>query len=68
VPSGNAVATQLLVRLYHYTGREEYLKRAEKTLRIYHDAMEQQPFGFAHMLSALDFLSGEAQRDCPGGG
>lgn len=55
VPSGNAVATQLLVRLYHYTGREEYLKRAEKTLRIYHDAMEQQPFGFAHMLSALDF-------------
>jgi len=55
VPSGNAVATQLLVRLYHYTSREEYLKRAEKTLRIYHDAMEQQPFGFAHMLSALDF-------------
>lgn len=55
VPSGNAVATQLLVRLYHYTGREEYLKRAEKTLRIYHAAMEQQPFGFAHMLSALDF-------------
>jgi uncharacterized protein YyaL (SSP411 family) len=55
VPSGNAVATQLLLRLYHYTGREDYLKRAEKTLRIYHDAMEQQPFGFARMLSALDF-------------
>jgi len=55
VPSGNAVATQLLLRLYHYTERENYLKRAEKTLRIYYDAMEQQPFGFAHMLSALDF-------------
>ncbi|MGH7768786.1 MAG: thioredoxin domain-containing protein, partial [Candidatus Binatia bacterium] len=38
VPSGNAVATQLLLRLYHYTGREDYLKRAEKTLRIYYDA------------------------------
>jgi hypothetical protein len=55
VPSGNAIATQLLLRLYHYTGQEGYLKRAEKTLRIYYDAMEQQPFGFAHMLSALDF-------------
>jgi uncharacterized protein YyaL (SSP411 family) len=55
VPSGNAVATQLLLRLYHYTGRENYLKRAEKTLRIHYDAMERQPFGFAHMLSALDF-------------
>ena len=55
VPSGNAVATQILLRLYYYTGKEDYLKRAEKTLRIYYDAMEQQPFGFARMLSALDF-------------
>jgi hypothetical protein len=55
VPSGNAVATQVLLRLHHYTGRQDYLEKAEKCLRIYHDAMEQQPFGFAHMLSALDF-------------
>ena len=55
VPSGNAVATQLLLRLYHYTAREEYLIKAEKILRLHYDAMEQQPFGFAHMLSALDF-------------
>ena len=55
VPSGNSIATQLLLRLYHYTGREEYLKKAEKILRLYYDGMEQQPFGFAHMLSALDF-------------
>ncbi len=55
VPSGNAKATELLLRLYHYTGKEDYLKKAEKTLRIYHDALDEQPFGFAHMLSALDF-------------
>ena len=55
VPSGNSIATQLLLRLYHYTGREEYLKKAEKILRLYYDGMEQQPFGFAHMLSALAF-------------
>ena len=55
IPSGNAVATQVLLRLYHYTGRDDYLKRAEKVLRSYYDAMESQPFGFAHMLAALDF-------------
>jgi uncharacterized protein YyaL (SSP411 family) len=55
VPSGNAAATLALLRLYHYTGREGYLLRAEKVLRLYYEAMEKQPFGFAHMLSALDF-------------
>jgi hypothetical protein len=55
VPSGNAVAAQVLLRLYHYTGRDAYLKRAESILHSYHDAMESQPFGFAHMLAALDF-------------
>ncbi|MCZ6624451.1 MAG: thioredoxin domain-containing protein [Deltaproteobacteria bacterium] len=55
IPSGNSVATQVLLRLYHYTGREDYLKKAEKVLRLYYDAVEKQPFGFAQMLSALDF-------------
>lgn len=55
IPSGNSIATQVLLRLYHYTGKEDYLKRAEKLLRLYYDAMEKQPFGFVHMLSALDF-------------
>jgi uncharacterized protein YyaL (SSP411 family) len=55
IPSGNSMATLLLLRLYHYIGKEDYLKRAEKVLRLHYDAMERQPFGFAHMLSALDF-------------
>ncbi|HEX2387287.1 MAG TPA: thioredoxin domain-containing protein, partial [Candidatus Binatia bacterium] len=55
VPSGNAIAAQVLLRLFHYEGNEDYLKKAEKVLRIYYDAVEQQPFGFAHMLAALDF-------------
>ncbi|MGH7827589.1 MAG: thioredoxin domain-containing protein [Candidatus Binatia bacterium] len=55
VPSGNAVATQLLLRFYHYTARDDYLKKAEKVLRSYYDTMASQPFGFAHMLAALDF-------------
>ena len=55
IPSGNAMATQLLLRLYHLTGNQEYADRGEKVLRSYYDAMESQPFGFAHMLCALDF-------------
>jgi len=55
IPSGNAVATHVLLRIYHYTGNDDYLKRAEKILRSYYDTMENQPFGFAHMLAALDF-------------
>ena len=55
IPSGNALATQLLLRLFHVTGEERYLHYAEKVLRSYYDAMESQPFGFAHLLCALDF-------------
>ena len=55
IPSGNAMATQLLLRLYHITGEDRYYQHAEKVLRSYYDAMESQPFGFAHLLCALDF-------------
>ena len=56
VPSGNAAAAQFLLRLYYFTGNDDYLSRAEEVLRSYHDAMENQPFGFAHMLCALDLF------------
>ncbi|HYA29817.1 MAG TPA: thioredoxin domain-containing protein [Acidobacteriota bacterium] len=55
IPSGNAMATQVLLRMHHITGNEDYRQRAEKVLRSYYDAMESQPFGFAHLLCALDF-------------
>jgi uncharacterized protein YyaL (SSP411 family) len=55
IPSGNALAAQLLLRLHHLTGNEEYRARAEKVPRLYYEAMERQPFGFAHLLCALDF-------------
>jgi uncharacterized protein len=54
IPSGNAMATQLLLRLHHITGQNDYRARAEKILRSYYDVMENQPFGFAHMLCAVD--------------
>jgi len=55
VPSGTAMATQLLLRLYYFTGTNAYLEKAEKILRLNYDNMVKQPFGYTHMLCALDF-------------
>jgi hypothetical protein len=55
IPSGNAMATQLLLRLHHLTGKDHYLRSAESVLSAHHNAMESQPFGFAHLLCALDY-------------
>jgi uncharacterized protein len=55
VPGGNSVATQNLLRLHYYTGEEEHLQKAENTLRLFRDQMEDNPFSFGQMLCALDF-------------
>lgn len=55
VPSGNSVAALNLLRLFYLTEKQEYLDKAEKLLRLFYDAMEQNPFGFSNMLCALDF-------------
>jgi uncharacterized protein YyaL (SSP411 family) len=55
VPGGNSVATLNLLRLYYYTGEEELIQKAEKTLRLFRDKMEEEPFSFGQMLCALDF-------------
>ena len=55
IPSGNSVAVFNLLRLSYLTETQDYLSKAEKVLRLFYDAMEQNPFGFSHMLGALDF-------------
>jgi uncharacterized protein YyaL (SSP411 family) len=56
VPSGNSVAAFNLLRLSYLTENQEYLLKAERILRLFYDAMEQNPFGFSNMLCALDFF------------
>jgi uncharacterized protein len=53
-PSGNSAAVMALLRLYGYTGEERYRAEAERTLRLLRDLIEKQPFGFSHMLEAVD--------------
>ena len=57
IPSGTAVATRNLLRLYAHTGEADYLDRAERVLRLYRQHMEQQPFGYGSLVGVcVDYL------------
>lgn len=61
-PSGNSAAAHALLRLHAYTGDERYFREAERTLKLFGETMTRQPFGFAHMLEALDrYLRGPTE-------
>ncbi|HEV2171698.1 MAG TPA: thioredoxin domain-containing protein, partial [Candidatus Binatus sp.] len=53
-PSGNSAAAMALLRLHDYTGDERYRVEAERTLKLFREFIEKQPFGFSHMLEAVD--------------
>ncbi|MGH7228611.1 MAG: thioredoxin domain-containing protein [Nitrospiraceae bacterium] len=55
IPSGNAVAAMNGLRLFYYTGEQHYFDRAEQTLRLFQNQMDQNAYGSAAMLCALDF-------------
>ncbi len=55
IPSGNSVATEVLLRLAAFTGEEGYRQRADDYLRPMADIMVQHPQAFGHALCALDF-------------
>jgi hypothetical protein len=55
LPSGNAVAAHVLLRLFYLTGDEAMRVRAEEILRLYHDATAKNPFAYAAYLQALEF-------------
>src|SRR5438067_3695305 len=59
LPSGNAVAAHVLLRLHHLTGEAGHRARAEEILRLYHDEAAENPFAYATYLQALElYLEG----------
>jgi uncharacterized protein YyaL (SSP411 family) len=54
-PSGNSVATDVLLRLALLLDREDYRARAEAVLEELSGGMEKLPGGFGRLLAALDF-------------
>jgi uncharacterized protein YyaL (SSP411 family) len=55
IPSGNAVAAMNFLRLFSYTGEQAYLDKAEQTFKVFRHIMDQNAFGTASLLCALDF-------------
>jgi hypothetical protein len=54
-PSGNSVATDVLLRLSLLTGEERYQQIADRTLQMLQDSILQYPTAFGRLLCALDF-------------
>ena len=61
VPSGNALAVELLLRLGKLLDRSDFPERAAATLRLMADAMGQQPLAFGRLLCTLDFYLNPGQ-------
>jgi uncharacterized protein YyaL (SSP411 family) len=55
IPSGNAVAAMNFLRLFSLSGEQIYVDRAEQTFRVFRQQMDQNAFGTASLLCALDF-------------
>ena len=60
-PSGNAVATEVLLRLAVLTGDRSWEERAVETLRGLAPLIERYPTAFGRALCALDFHLGPVQ-------
>jgi uncharacterized protein YyaL (SSP411 family) len=59
IPSGNAVATSVFLRLFSLTGEERYHERAGQILKLFERVMTQNPYGSAALLCSVDWwLSG----------
>jgi uncharacterized protein len=58
VPSANAMAAIVLVKLAKLTGKVNYLDAAEQTMRASVELMQRYPSGTAQMLLAVDLYLG----------
>ncbi|HYJ60212.1 MAG TPA: thioredoxin domain-containing protein [Actinomycetota bacterium] len=58
VPSGNAAAADVLLRMGRYTGEAAYERAAVGALLLVRDAMMRAPTGFGHALAAVDLYVG----------
>jgi len=61
-PSGNSVATLTLLKLSAITGREDFKRPAEATLRLFAHRLQNFPQAMPFMLHALDFWLDEPCR------
>jgi uncharacterized protein len=56
IPSANSIAVFNLIRLGHLTGEESLKQKADQTLHLFYNFLDQHPSGFSQMLSGLSFF------------
>ena len=62
VPSGNAVAAHVLLRLAKLTDDTKFADTAKKTLRALYPSAKRSPAAHARLLSAIDFYFGPVKQ------
>lgn len=58
IPSGNSLAVHLLLRMYSFTGEDQFADPAEQAVRGVQATASRNPAAFAGWLSALDYALG----------
>ena len=53
MPSGNSVAAQALLRLYHLTQEKKFLDISQKIMETHATQAAENPFGFGHLLNSI---------------
>jgi uncharacterized protein YyaL (SSP411 family) len=56
IPSANSIAISNLIRLGYLTGEESLKRKAEQTLHLFYNFLNQHPSGFPQTLSSLSFF------------
>ena len=54
IPAGNAVAAETFLRLAHLLGEERYREIGERTLSLFGEILQNQPFGVGYLVGVLD--------------
>ncbi|MEM3076556.1 MAG: glycoside hydrolase family 127 protein, partial [Candidatus Nitrosotenuis sp.] len=53
MPSGNSVAANVLLKLYHLTQQQRFLEISVKTMETFALAVAENPFGFGYLLNTI---------------
>jgi hypothetical protein len=61
-PSGNSIATEVLLRLAHLTGNTEFSSRAERSLKAFAPKLKAQPTIAPQMLVAVGRWLSESEQ------
>ena len=60
-PAGNAVMAEVLARLYHLTGEDEYRNRCEALIAAFSGEAAKNPYQYVTLINAAQFLAEATQ-------